>query len=399
MKPIAFIALAGAAAMAASLHGADASVEERLRKLETQVDNLQRENSALKQQLGWDGKSDLPLVKPGGKENKLKLGGYLQAQGEFGSAPDSRYTGVNDRFLVRRARVNVAGSFAENFDFKAEVDIGNNAVGATSSANWKPAATDVFINWNRYEFANVKAGQFKTPFGYAQLMSDTKTPFIERFLANDRMTDGRQIGVAVWGQVLPKRLDYNFGVFNGGSVNTGGNDNDNFMYAGRIGGTPFTGTLFNRESTLSFGVNALQDHGVGAAKAGFGFTGNSFTGRRHGLGADFEFHLGRVELSGEYLFNHFTPDDAVPFSKVEAHGFQLSGGYYIVAKKLVARLRYDSFDPNSDVSGNSADTWTVGLTYFIKGEDLRLDLNYMLGSAPGQPDDKGRLIGRAQLVF
>ncbi len=399
MKTSPLIVFAGAALVTASLQGADASIEERLRKLETQVDDLKGENSALKQQLGWDGKSELPLAKPAGKENKLKLGGYLQAHGEFGSAPDSRYTGINDRFLLRRARVNISGSFAENFDFRAEVDIGNNAVGATTSANWKPVATDIFMNWNRYEFANVKIGQFKTPFGYSQLMSDTKTPFIERFLGNDRMTDSRQIGVAVWGDLIPKRLNYNFGVFNGGSVNTGANDNDNFMYAGRISGTPFTGTFFDQESTLTVGINSLQDHGVGASKTAFGFTGNSFTGKRYGVGADLQFNLGRLELSGEYLFNHFTPDDAVPFAKVEARGFQVSGGYYIVAKKLVTRIRYDSFDPNSDLPGNSTDTWTVGLTYFIKGDDLRLDLNYMLGSAPGQPDDKGRLIGRAQLVF
>lgn len=399
MKTKPLFALLGAALTTSSLHGADASIEERLRKLETQVDDLRRENSALKQQLGWDGKSELPLVKPNGKENKLKLGGYLQGQGEFGSAPDSRYSGINDRFLIRRARVNIAGSFAENFDFKAEVDIGNNAISATPSANWKPVATDVFMNWNRFEFANVKFGQFKTPFGYSQLLSDTKTPFIERFLANDRMTDSRQIGVAVWGDVVPRLLNYNFGVFNGGSVNTGANDNDNFMYAGRVSGTPFTGTLLGQESALMVGVNALRDHGVGASKTAFGFTGNSFSGKRYGVGADIQLNLGRVELSGEYLFNHFAPDDAVPFAKVEARGFQVSGGYYLVAKKLVTRIRYDSFDPNSDLPGNSTDTWTVGLTYFIKGDDLRLDLNYMLGNAAGQPDDQGRLIGRAQLVF
>ena len=43
----------------------------------------------------------------------------------FGGAPDARWSGVtgNDRFFFRRARISVAGAFAEHFDFKAELDL------------------------------------------------------------------------------------------------------------------------------------------------------------------------------------------------------------------------------------------------------------------------------------
>lgn len=393
------VALAGAAVCAVSLQGAEASVEERLKKLETQLDGLQKENAALKKQLGWDGKSDLPLVKPGGKENKLKLGGFIQGQAEFGDAPDTRYIGFNDRFLLRRARVNVTGSFAENFDFKAEVDLGNNSVNQQATAAWKPTGTDIFVNWNRYDFANVKLGQFKTPFGYEQLISDTKALFIERSLVNDRMTDSRQLGASVWGDIIAKRLNYNVGVFNGSSINNGANDNDNFMYAGRISGTPYTGKLFNQEASLTMGVNALQDRSTGTSKTDFGFAGNSFTGKRLGLGADLQFTVGRFELGGEYLYNQFKPTNLLPFSKIDAQGFSINGGFFVLPKKLVARVRYDSFDPNIDLSGNSSDTWTFGLAYLLKGDDLRFDLNYIMGSSPGRPDNEGRLIARAQVVF
>ena len=55
--------------------------------------------------------------------------------------------------------------------------------------------TDAYINWNHFDFANVKAGQFKTPFGYEQLYADPKLFTIERTSANDRLTVSRQIGV------------------------------------------------------------------------------------------------------------------------------------------------------------------------------------------------------------
>jgi phosphate-selective porin OprO/OprP len=176
-------------------HADGTNVEDRLKALESVVDTLQQENKDLKSQLGWDGKSPLVIAKPAGKESKLVLGGYLQAHAEFGSEPDARFAGVEDRFLIRRARVNVSGSFLEKFDFKVEADFGANSVG--EKTGYAAQLTDVFVNWNRYSFANIKFGQFKTPFGYEQLLADTRILTVERSLPNDRLTDNRQIGLGI----------------------------------------------------------------------------------------------------------------------------------------------------------------------------------------------------------
>src|SRR2546427_66809 len=75
-----------------------------------------------------------PFVLPLGKEAKLKLGGFIQANGEFGDVgsqfgvfPDNplgtaSHTPLHSRFFLRRARINVSGDFLENFDFKMEAD-------------------------------------------------------------------------------------------------------------------------------------------------------------------------------------------------------------------------------------------------------------------------------------
>ena len=175
------------------------SVEDRLRVLESNLAKLQKENQALKTQLGWDGKTPLVVAKPGGKESKLVVGGYLQGQAEFGRSPDGRYSsGIGDRFLLRRARVNASGMFSENFDFKVEADLGANS--QSFKTNYAAQLSDVFINWNRYDFANVKIGQFKTPYGYEQLVADNRLLTIERSLPNDRLADSRQIGLGVFGK-------------------------------------------------------------------------------------------------------------------------------------------------------------------------------------------------------
>jgi phosphate-selective porin len=390
----------GGALCAVALNAAEpTSVEERLKKLETQYEAIAKENADLKKQLGWDGKGDLVVVKPGGKEKSLKVGGYLQAHAEFGEPPDARYNNINDRFFVRRARVNVSGAFAEHFDFKAEVDLGNNSLAATTAGNWKPSASDIFVNWNRYDFANVKIGQFKTPFGYEQIMPDTQTWFAERSLANDRLTESRQIGAAVSGSFFDKRLAYSVGAFNGNGVNQGGNDDDNFIWVGRINGTAWSGKLFDQDTKLNLGVNGYVDDSTAVSKGGFGFTGNSFSGDRHGLGADLQLTFGRFALAAEYLHGHFEPANAVPFAEVDAQGYYVMVGYDILPKKLQAKLRFDSFDPNTDVSGNDTEAWTLGLTDLLKGNDIRFDVNYVIGNPGGGMSDGNLLITRVQLAF
>lgn len=106
------------------------TIEERVKALEEQVQGLATENTQLKQQLGWKGSTAPVLPTPGGKETKLIVGGFLQGQAEFGRATDPRWSGVKDRFFFRRARIYLAGSFAEDFDFKAELDLQGNTLGA-----------------------------------------------------------------------------------------------------------------------------------------------------------------------------------------------------------------------------------------------------------------------------
>src|SRR5947208_5126651 len=132
---------------------ATASETERLEKLERAVEQLQKRNaeleaevSSLKKQTAavpegkmktkvtYDGKTytekavveeKAPVyVQQRGPELKLVLGGFIQMNFEDGdvSAFEGRFgqTALKDRFRLRRARINLTGDFAEQFDFKVE---------------------------------------------------------------------------------------------------------------------------------------------------------------------------------------------------------------------------------------------------------------------------------------
>ena len=143
------------------------SLEERVRALETKLVQLSEENTTLKKQLGLEGKAAPAFVTAAGREKSLSIGGYLQGHAEFGDAPDARFV-AGDRIYLRRARLTLKGAFAEHFGFGLQSDLGSNSAGAVSGN--RAQATDAFIVWNRHPAASVTLGQFKTPYGYEQLL-------------------------------------------------------------------------------------------------------------------------------------------------------------------------------------------------------------------------------------
>src|SRR6266480_3727859 len=258
---------------------------KRIEELERTVAELKKEVAELKKETGsvsegkmktkisYDGKTYVekavveeaktPIyVQQRGSELKLVLGGFVQVNFEDGdvSAFEGRFgqTAIKDRFRLRRARINLTGDFAEQFDFKMEGDFGQSD--GTSGNRTAFSGTDIFANWHQFPEANVKVGQWKAPFGLEQITPDTTLIIIERSLPTGAITPERQIGVQVWGKpftnIWPDGKDlltYYAGIFNGNGRNTTVNDNNNFMYVGRLELMPFKGKIFGQDSSLKLG--------------------------------------------------------------------------------------------------------------------------------------------------
>lgn len=373
---------------------AQSSVEERLKALEQQVRTLAQENAELKKELGWKEGARPPIVpQPGGKETRLVVGGFLQGQAEFGRAADPRWAGVKDRFFFRRARIFLAGTIATDFDFKAELDLQGNTLGA--GAGQLARANEIYIHWHRYPFAGLRFGQLKPAYGAEQLASDVNGATIERYLASDRLADGRQLAVSVGGELFDRRVSYLAVVGNGNGSNVSGNDNSKFQRTARVAFTP----VATPRDKLVFGVDGLWADDSGLARSNFGLTGNLFTGSRAQWGADAKWTHGPLDLSAEWLQATFEPVNAVPAASFGAEGWHMTAAYFVVPRVWQAVVRREAFDPNTALGGNTIRTWTFGLNYFIKGDDLKFMVDWLDGRVPGAADDGGRLLTRLQVVF
>src|SRR5256886_9954014 len=175
--PLVFLALQPLTAQTSSdsarlekLERAVEQLQKRNAELESEVKSLKKQTASASQpaapgktktQITWDGKTyveksvaveEKPKVyaEARGPEIKLTIGGFIQANFEDGdvSAFEGRFgsAALKDRFRLRRARINLTGEFAEQFDFKIEGDFG--AGDGLSSSRTGFSGTDIFGNWH-----------------------------------------------------------------------------------------------------------------------------------------------------------------------------------------------------------------------------------------------------------
>src|SRR5438105_4654451 len=369
-------------------------------------------------------------VHPGGSEYKLTLGGYIQMNFEDGdvSAFEGRFglTALKDRFRLRRARINLTGDFAEQFDFKIEGDFENSY--GISSNRTAFSGTDIFVNWHQYPEAQIKIGQWKAPFGLEQITPDTTLYMIERSLPTGAITPERQLGVQLWGKpftsVWPDQKDlltYYAGIFNGNGRNTSLNDNNNFMYVGRLESTVFKAKMWGQDSYLKLGadvLNSRDDKGTNISQtlnllvnadgslSPFVLPGAD---ERTAWSVDAWLKLGPFDLIGEYLeeyVNGRTVNGVPPgFADFITNGYYITAAYFLIPKKLQAAVQWQDLNPGQ--KGNDGiHSITGGLNYYIHGDDLKLMVNYIHTWSDFREanTDLGRdqfneVIGRVQVMF
>ena len=437
-----------------------ASESDRLEKLERAVEQLQRRNAELEAEVSSlkkvqaavvpEGKMKTKIISEGktyveksvveeklpvyvqqrGPELKLVLGGFIQVNAEGGDAfafnGNFGQTAIKDRFRLRRARINLTGDYAEQFDFKMEGDFANSD--GLSNNRLAFEATDIWINWHQFAAAQIKAGQYKAPFGLEQLTPDTSLYTIERSLPTNAITPERQIGVELWGKpftsIWPEQKDlltYYAGIFNGNGRNISVNDNNEFMYVGRLELQPFAGKIFGQKSFLKVGGDVLwsrDEAGTNISTAGNllvntdGYL-STFTlpsaDERAAWSLDAWLEVGPFDLIGEYLQEHVegrTVNGAAPtFGNFTTDGFYVTGGYFLIPKKLQAVAQWQYLNPGQ--KGNDGIySILAGLNYYIRGDDLKLMVNYIhtwsdfRGANPEFGEDQfDEVLGRLQVMF
>jgi len=359
----------------------------------------------------------LILVRPTGREPYLSLGGLLQAQGEFGEKGDSRYTTENDRIYLRRAQMWAQGRFLEDFDFRIQYGMSETSANNPTTGSLSLTGMDAYITANLNSAFRFRAGQFKAPYGAEWLTPDPEMITPERSLGSDKLTLNRQIGYMVLGDLADKRLGYTAAMINGNGRNLSYNDNNEFFYLGRLTAVPWRKGANSVNLGLGGGSGIQTNMQPGSdfllTTSTAGIT-NSFTGRESLGGADLEAKLGPLEADGEYLRAWWDSYPAVSVDK--NHVVTVSNLREKVSESIMGQLslllftniqpvvKYESFRADTQLVTSPVESWTLGVNYLIKGNDLKVMLDYVNTHDPDAAANYGnhsmsKVITRLQTLF
>lgn len=332
-------------------------------------------------------KGILPTAKLG---KKIQVSGRIQADGYFGD----KVLRDDNTFDIRRARLAVSGEIVDDLKYKLQID-------AVSSDILK----DAKITYARFDEAQLSVGQFKVPFGQEELTSSTKIHTLERSEVTNAIAPGRDVGGMVHGKLFDGVLNYSGGVFNGAGANER-NDNEQFLYVGRVVLTPFKSVIADKKAKLQIGgsIGYSEDDDADLGDLGF----DDFVGEREIYGLDGKFTWGPLTLRGEYLRADLEYDGvpatattkADPARDVDADGYYLIGSYFFCPKWEVV-TKWEEFDGDGI---KSFDALTLGLNYYFKEwtnkklMPTRLMLNYVHGDLEGSSEEDQVLL-RLQVGF
>jgi phosphate-selective porin OprO/OprP len=344
------------------------------------------------------------------KRYKVKLGGRIHYDGQFFDADDDTKaaietgtTRIEDGTEFRRLRYELSGEVGDRVEWALATDFGG---GTTNFRNAYAGVKDL-------PFGNVRAGQFKEPYGLEQITSSNNITFTERSLMN-AFVPAFNAGVMVFDTAADERMTWAVGGFrtasDSGEVSRGDGE-----YAGtaRITGLPVysedgrdyvhVGLGYSRRSPTNDGVTFASRPEANLAPT---YVTTTVAAEDLDLiGAELAWTTGPLTLSGEYTLASISGDSgAAPepdFSGYylqaaylltgESRGYRKAQGCFEAVKpaenafgedhgigawELAARL--SSIDLVDDgVDGGELDDLTFGVNWYLNA-NTRLMLDYIL---------------------
>lgn len=299
----------------------------------------------------------------------LGIGTLIQVDGYVGrqTAPDG--------FALRATRLRLRGT-TDRLRFFVQTDF-----------NRTPSVLDARLRVPLSRTTSITAGLFKAPFSAELLLFRGDLLVLERSRVVNTLAPRRQLGVSLRTDLVAGRLRLEGGLFNGNGGGLRPNDNDAFLYVGRV-----SGAIPLAAGRLAVGANVAYSQDENVA---LGSITPSFAGQRWVLGLDARLHWRRWTLAAEGLTARL---DAANGPATRPGGYYLTAGYDLAAQHQL-RVRLDAFDSDHPAAADGAarDDTQVILGYaFAWTETVTMQINYL---SSVEALDSGHVGGRLQLAL
>jgi hypothetical protein len=342
----------------------------------------QKDADSIRAEAAIASQANLAKIKafPINASKKITIAGYTQIRYQA-----LEETGKIDGFDIRRARVDIKGTFSPYWGYRVQFDLAGT-----------PKLIDAYAELKLNDYFNFTIGQAKIPFSLENLASSTKLELIDRSQAVEALTargkdvggnqNGRDIGILLGGTVLKLKdrpvVDYRLGVYNGSGINTADN-NENKDIAARLIVHPVVG--LDISAALYDGSRFVPE-----VKTGTVVTTPSKTVNRNRFGLDLSYDLKNFSLRSEYISGK---DD-----QTEREGYYVLGGYYFFQKKVQLVAKYDFYDTDKSKADNASTWYVLGANYNFNS-NTKLQFNYSIKQEEGTSIDNNFANVQLQIGF
>ena len=343
-------------------------------------------------------------------KNSMKIGGRLHMDYRAYSnniANDSTNAGTTgkqaDTFDVRRARLELSGTYRQYYDYLLSVDATGASNGDTKIGKGSKDVSildQAYLNFKWIPKAQIRVGQFKSPMNLEKITSSNNIDFQERSLVNS-LAANEDRGIMVHGVPTPG-ITYALAVMSGEGAKNRNDKNprvDEVEYVGRLTANlaEFTGnkdsvfhvggsysyTNFDKLSTTDSegegvngwlsGTSAFRTEARGAEflklPAVVGVAGVSNEIQRQRLGLEGVASFGPLKLQAEWLRNNFKWDNSTTVS----YNNDVTA-YYVEGLWLISGEKYSDFykdgafggiKPKNEFNPDNltGGSWEVGFRY------------------------------------
>jgi hypothetical protein len=225
-------------------------------------------------------------------------------------------------------------------------------------------------------------GLYKAPFSLEELIWRPDIKFESRAQAVTAIAPGRQVGAGLSGTFLEERLEYGVGLFNGNGKSLE-NDNNSFLYSGRLQFNNVGPVEFRDEFVIQVGGNAAFSRDSAADLSRLGGSPAAAEELSEFRGDRF---LWGLDLSSSYR-GFF-----VDAEKLVAQGGYVQGGYRFLSGFLEGLVRYDTFDP---IEGEDRDYLLIGANLYYLYH-FRFEMQYAIGLHDSPPTPE---VSDGQFIF
>lgn len=236
--------------------------------------------------------------------------------------------------------------------------------------------SNIYVSRKVTPHNTVILGHTRTPVGYEGGMSMTYLPFVARSQISRNFGNVRKMGVRLKGNY--DLIEYDLGGYSSDTYFQKffpGSEFAGWVTVKPLGKTDGKWGNLNIGSGISAGKNDI-DYTVSGVYAGYEYKKFS---------ANFEYAYADGYNGAKTITNN------------KAEGFYTTAGYKITPK-LQAVARYDQYVPNRNLKDDIRREYSAGLNYFIKGQALKLMLNYVFCQNDARKDSHRVILGTQILL-